>query len=203
MRPAGGGRMQMEGKVAVVTGAARGNGRAIAERLAAEGAHVVCGDVDQVTLQSTVSEIRANGGMAEPIMCDVSKEADVERLMAAAESKAGPHAVVAQAGILYENTLEDTTPEDWDRLMSVDLRGTYLCARAAIPRMRAIGGGSIVNMSGTYAFWAEPGVAATCAAKGAIMSLTRAIAIENGHSGIRCNCIVPGYVDSPMVGEWL
>src|SRR5437667_12509669 len=103
----------MEGKVAVVTGAARGNGRAIAERLASEGAHVVCGDVDEVTLHSTVAEIRGNGGMAEPVFCDVSKEADVERLMAAADSRGGPHAVVAQAGILDENTLEDTTPEDW------------------------------------------------------------------------------------------
>ena len=195
--------MQMEGKVAVVTGAARGNGRAIAERLALEGAHVVCGDLNGDAMERTVAEILSAGGKAEPVECDVSKEVDVEMLMSVAEERGGPHAVVAQAGILYENTLEDTEPADWDRMMSVDVRGTYLCARAAIPRMRELGGGSIVNMSGTYAIWAEPGVAASCAAKGAIMSLTRAIAIENGDAGIRCNCIVPGYVDTPMVAEWL
>jgi NAD(P)-dependent dehydrogenase (short-subunit alcohol dehydrogenase family) len=195
--------MQMEGKVAVVTGAARGNGRAIAERLAAEGAHVVCGDIDAAAIGATVREIFATGAKAEAVACDVSEEEDVERLMAMADRLGGPHAVVAQAGILYENTLEDTEPEDWDRMMSVDVRGTYLCARAAIPLMRKLGGGTIVNMSGTYAIWAEPGVAATCAAKGAIMSLTRAIAIENGDAGIRCNCIVPGYVDTPMVAKWL
>src|ERR1043166_2246534 len=143
--------MQMEGKIAVVTGAARGNGRAIAERLAREGAHVVCADIDGRAMERTVGDIASGGATAEAVECDVSKEEDVERLMSLAEEHGGPHAVVAQAGILYENTLEDTEPADWDRMMAVDVRGTYLCARAAIPRMRELGGGSIVNMSGTYA----------------------------------------------------
>jgi NAD(P)-dependent dehydrogenase (short-subunit alcohol dehydrogenase family) len=196
--------MRMDGKVAVVTGAARGNGRAIAERLASEGARILCADVDEKTLVATVADINAGGGgRAETVRCDVAKEDDIERLMSAAEERGGPHAVVAQAGILYENLLENTEPADWDRMMAVDVRGTYLCARAAIPRMRKLGGGSIVNMSGTYAFWAEPGNAASCAAKGAIASLTRAIAIEVGDAGIRCNCIAPGYVETPMVARWL
>lgn len=196
--------MNGNAKVAVVTGAARGNGRAIAERLASDGAFVLCADIDEQALQRTVAEIQAAGGEAEGVLCDVSKEDDVERMMAAAERRGGPHAVVAQAGVFFSDDLiEDTDLRDWDRVMAVDLRGTFLCARAAIPRMRRLGGGSIVTMSGTNAISGAPGAGVTAAAKGAIMSLTRAIAVECGDGGIRCNCIVPGYIDTPMVADWL
>jgi NAD(P)-dependent dehydrogenase (short-subunit alcohol dehydrogenase family) len=194
--------MRMQGKVAVVTGAASGNGRAIAERLAAEGAHVVCGDINAAGLAAVVAGIAAAGGKAEAVHCDVTSPGDVEQLVSAAASLGGPHAMVAQAGASYENKLEDTTPEAWDRFMAVDVTGTYLCMRAAIPRMRALGGGSIVAMSGTYAIKAEPGVAVQCAAKGAIMSLVRGVAVEVGQDGIRVNCIAPGYIETPMVQRW-
>ncbi|MDA8323992.1 MAG: glucose 1-dehydrogenase [Actinomycetota bacterium] len=194
--------MRMHGKVAVVTGAASGNGRAIAERLAAEGARVVCADLNAAGLAEVTAGITAAGGSAEAVTCDVSSPDDVAALFERAAALGGPHALVAQAGAMYENTLEDTTPEAWDRFMSVDVKGTYLCARAAIPLMRALGGGSIVAMSGTYAVQAEPGVAVQCAAKGAIMSLTRAIAVEVGPDNIRANCIAPGYIETPMVRRW-
>lgn len=194
--------MRMNGKVAVVTGAGRGNGRAIAERLAAEGAAVVLGDINEAEVTEVAQGIRATGGVAFAQRCDVSREDDVERLMARAEELGGPHAVVAQAGARLEATLMETTPEQWDWFMSVDVKGTYLCARAAIPRMRRLGGGSIVTMSGTYAYLPEQGVAVQAAAKGAIMSLTRAIAVEVGPDNIRCNCIVPGYIETPMVQLW-
>ena len=194
--------MRMHGKVAVVTGAASGNGRAIAERLAAEGARVVCADLNAAGLTEVTAAIMASGGAAEAVTCDVSSPHDVTALFERAAALGGPHALVAQAGAMYENTLEDTTPEAWDRFMSVDVKGTYLCARAAIPLMRALGGGSIVAMSGTYAVQAEPGVAVQCAAKGAIMSLTRAIAVEVGPDNIRANCIAPGYIETPMVRRW-
>jgi NAD(P)-dependent dehydrogenase (short-subunit alcohol dehydrogenase family) len=194
--------MRMSGKVAVITGAGQGNGRAIAERLAREGATVVLGDLNEDTLAEVVAAITAAGGTAVARRCDVSDPGDVEALMAEAERLGGPHAVVAQAGARLEATLENTTPEQWDRFMSVDVKGTYLCARAAIPRMRKLGGGSIVNMSGTYAYSPEPGVAVQAAGKGAIMSLTKAIAVEVGGDNIRCNCIVPGYITTPMVSDW-
>lgn len=195
--------MRMKDKIVVVTGAGRGNGRAIAERLAAEGATVVAGDIDEQAVREVADAANAAGaGRVVPVRCDVSQEADVDALMAEAERLGGPHAVVAQAGAILEATLEETTPEQWDRFLSVDLRGTYLCARAAIPRMRRLGGGSIVNMSGTYAYLPEPGVAVQAAAKGAIMSLTRALAVELGPDNIRVNCIVPGYIETPMVAHW-
>jgi NAD(P)-dependent dehydrogenase (short-subunit alcohol dehydrogenase family) len=194
--------MRMDGKVVVVTGAGRGNGRAIAERLADAGATVVLGDLNTDDLDTVVAAIRAIGGKAIAQRCDVSQEADVETLMSTAEELGGPHAVVAQAGASFEGTVENTTPEQWDWFLSVDLKGTFLCARAAIPRMRKLGGGSIVNMSGTYAYMPEYGIAVQAAAKGAIMSLTRALAVEVGRDKIRANCIVPGYIETPMVANW-
>jgi NAD(P)-dependent dehydrogenase (short-subunit alcohol dehydrogenase family) len=195
--------MQLENKVAVVTGAAQGNGRAIAERLAAEGALVVCGDIKDVELEAAVKGIIDAGGRAEALHCDVSRPDDVEALVAVAERQGGPHAVVAQAGGRFGGSIEDTTFETWNRVMAVDLGGTFLAVRAAIPRMRKLGGGSIVTMSGTFAWYAEPDVSADCAAKGAILSFTRAVAVECGQYGIRCNAIAPGYITTPMVTDYL
>lgn len=194
---------QLDNRIAVVTGAAQGNGRAIAKRLAEEGAYVVCGDIKEAELAATVAEIRAAGDKAEALRCDVSSAADVEALMAVAEKLGGPHALVAQAGGRFGGTIEQTTPETWDRVMAVDVRGTFLAVRAAIPRMRGIGGGAIVTMSGTFAWYAEPEVSADCAAKGAILSFTRAVAVECGQYGIRCNAIAPGYITTPMVTDYL
>jgi NAD(P)-dependent dehydrogenase (short-subunit alcohol dehydrogenase family) len=194
--------VRMEGKVAVVTGAATGIGRAVANRLAAEGATVVALDVDDDGLCEVVAEIVAAGGQAYAERADVSSAADLERAFARTEALGGPHAVVANAAIQYERTLEDTPPEDWDRVMGVNVRGVYLCARASIPRMRALGGGSIVNMASVNGFWVEPSLAAYCTAKGAVITLTRAIALENGRDGIRCNCICPGYIDTGMAQRY-
>ena len=194
--------MRMEGKVSVVTGAAAGIGKAIAQRLAAEGSLTVCADVDEGALRGAVDEITAAGGRALAHPCDVADAGQVEELMAFAEREGGPQAIVSNAAIQYERTLEDTPPEDWDRVLGVNLKGIYLCARAAIPRMRAKGGGSIVNMASVNGFWVEPALAAYCAAKGGVINLTRAIALENGKHGIRCNCICPGYIDTGMAQRY-
>jgi NAD(P)-dependent dehydrogenase (short-subunit alcohol dehydrogenase family) len=192
----------MDGKVAVVTGAATGIGRAIARCLAAEGALTLCADVDQDGAHRTLGEIGAAGGRAEAHRCDVSDAGEVERLMAAAEARGGPHALVSNAAIQYERTIEDTPPENWDQVLGVNLKGVYLCARAAIPRMRALGGGSIVNMASVNGFWVEPELGAYSAAKGGVINLTRSIALDFGRFGIRCNCICPGYVDTGMAQRY-
>jgi NAD(P)-dependent dehydrogenase (short-subunit alcohol dehydrogenase family) len=194
--------VRMQGKVSVVTGSATGIGRSVAERLAGEGALVLCADVDGEGVRSAVEAIEAAGGRAEAHVCDVSDAGQVEALMAAAERLGGPHAIVSNAAIQYERTVEDTPPEDWDRVLGVNLKGVYLCARAAIPRMRALGGGSIVNMASVNGFWVEPALGAYCAAKGGVINLTRSIALENGRYGIRCNCICPGYIDTGMAQRY-
>lgn len=194
--------MRMEEKTAVVTGAATGIGRAIAERLGAEGALTLCADVDADGVEATAGAIREDGGRAEARRCDVADPHDVEALMAAAEAKGGPHALVSNAAVQYEQTIEDTPPEDWDRVLGVNLKGVYLCARAAIPRMRALGGGSIVNMASVNGFWVEPSLGAYCAAKGGVINLTRAIALDFGRFGIRCNCVCPGYIDTGMAQRY-
>ena len=195
--------MRMDGKTVVVTGAARGIGRAIAERLAQAGAYTVCGDLDAEELGRVTAGIDGAGGQAEPHRCDVSDPEDVEQLILAAEARGGPHALVANAAIQYERTIEDTPPEDWDQVLGVNLKGVYLCARAAIPRMRRLGGGSIVNMASVNGFWVEPQLGAYCAAKGGVINLTRAIALDFGKDGIRCNCICPGYIDTGMAQRYL
>jgi NAD(P)-dependent dehydrogenase (short-subunit alcohol dehydrogenase family) len=192
----------MDRKTAVVSGAARGIGRAIAERLAAAGAFTLLADVDLDELEAVATAIEREGGRAEAHRCDVSDPDDVERLMAAAEQRGGPHALVSNAAIQYERTIEDTPPEDWDRVLGVNLKGVYLCARAAIPRMRRLGGGSIVNMASVNGFWVEPQLGAYCAAKGGVINLTRSIALDFGKDGIRCNCICPGYIDTGMAQRY-
>jgi NAD(P)-dependent dehydrogenase (short-subunit alcohol dehydrogenase family) len=192
----------MEGKTAVVTGAARGIGRAIAERLASAGAYTLCADIDIDELATVLEAIEGAGGRGEAHRCDVASAEDVELLMAAAEKRGGPHAIVCNAAIQYERTIEDTPPEDWDRVLAVNLKGAYLCARAAIPRMRRLGGGSIVNMASVNGFWVEPQLGAYCAAKGGVINLTRSIALDFGKDGIRCNCICPGYIDTGMAQRY-
>ncbi len=194
--------MRMHDRVCVVTGAGTGIGRAVAERLAAEGAYTLCADIDTASADETAAAIVAAGGRAEAVGCDVSSPDEVESLMARAESHGGPHAIVSNAAVQYEHTLEDTPPEDWDMVLGVNLKGVYLCARAAIPRMRALGGGSIVNMASVNGFWVEPALGAYCAAKGGVINLTRALALENGKDGIRCNCICPGYIDTGMAQRY-
>jgi NAD(P)-dependent dehydrogenase (short-subunit alcohol dehydrogenase family) len=194
--------VRMDGKVAIVTGSGTGIGRAVALRLSDAGALTLCADIDEASAVRTAEEIGTAGGQAEGIRCDVSDADDVERLVARAAEVGGPHALVSNAAIQYEHLLVDTPPDDWDRVLGVNLKSVYLGARAVIPHMRRLGGGSIVNMASVNGFWVEPALAAYCAAKGGVINLTRAIALENGRYQIRCNCICPGYIDTGMAQRY-
>ncbi len=117
----------------------------------------------------------------------------------AAAALGGLDVVVAAAGIAARGTVADTDPADWDRVLAVNLRGVYLTGRAAIPHLRAAGGGAIVNIASQLGLVAAAGAAAYCASKGAVISLTRAMAIDHGPEGIRVNCVCPGPTDTPLL----
>lgn len=193
--------MDLTGKVSVVTGAAQGNGFGIARALADAGSHVVLADHNESRLESAVVALEDRGDTVSATVCDVTDEDAVVKLMAAAHGVGGPDVLVAQAGLAYSALITETSVDDWNRLMTVDVTGTFLCVRAAIPYMVERGGGSIVTMSGTYAWVAEPGHALHAAAKGAVMSFTRGIACEWGHKNIRANAINPGWINTPMVAN--
>ena len=190
---------RLEGKRAIVTGAANGIGRAIALRLASEGARVVLADVDE----------EAAGGVADEIdgetlihKTDVTRNGDVETLVGRTVSEwGGLDVMVNNAGVGVAGTATTTTEEEYDRVMDVCVRGTFLGMKHAIPAIKDSGGGSVVNMSSVAALVGIVDRAVYSAAKGAIYSITRASAIDHVGEGVRVNCIAPGTVDTPWVAR--
>ena len=135
------------------------------------------------------------------LAADVSRSADVEKIFAGCQDRFGdPDILVNNAGIQVEKTIETTTEEEWDRIMAVNVKSIFLCARAALAPMRRRGGGSIINIGSYDGFVADPGLAAYCASKGGVHALTRAIAVDHGKDGIRCNVICPGWIETEMAG---
>ncbi len=186
-------------EVAVVTGAAQGNGRAIARGLARAGAKVACCDVQEDKLEATTREIEAAGGSALAIVLDVT---DGQRCMKVAEDveeKLGPAAIlVNNAGIVRRTPPDaETFAEDWDRVMAVNATGVMQVTRAFLPQLRATRG-RVINLGSIMSATAGPGIAAYAASKGAVLQLTKALAHDLAPDGIRVNALAPGVIETPM-----
>jgi NAD(P)-dependent dehydrogenase (short-subunit alcohol dehydrogenase family) len=190
---------KLEGKVALVTGAAMGIGRSTAVLLAKEGARVVLADIDEQNAKESSRQIEGAGGQAYFVRTDVSKSEDVEAAVNAAVETFGSIDVLHNnAAVALGETVVDTTDELWNRVLDVNLGGIYRGCKYAIPHMIRNGGGSIINSSSVQALRGFAGWAAYAASKGGIISLTQQVALEYAKHNIRVNCIAPGTIMTPM-----
>jgi NAD(P)-dependent dehydrogenase (short-subunit alcohol dehydrogenase family) len=192
--------VDLHGQSVIVTGAGNGIGQAIALAYAASGAHVVVGDVLAEDGEQTVAKITDDGGSALFVETDVSKVDDARRLVAATvERFGGVDVLVNNAGVGGTRLpLHEIEPDDFDRVIDVNLRGTFLCSKYAIPHLLAGQAGRIVNIASTYGVIGAPLSAAYCASKAAIINLTRQMAIDYGPEGLRVNALCPGYIDTGL-----
>jgi NAD(P)-dependent dehydrogenase (short-subunit alcohol dehydrogenase family) len=199
--------MRLKEKVSIITGAGSGMGRVAALRFAAEGSRVIAADNQKAAAEETVRQIRAAGGEATPITVDVSVEADAKAMVELAIQKYDRLDVLYNnAGIMPEadHSVVDTPVEAWDQVMAVNVRGVYLACKYAIPRMIERHAGSIINVSSFVALLgcSVPQDAYT-ASKGAVLALTRSLAVQFAPQGVRTNAILPGPVETPLLMEWL
>jgi meso-butanediol dehydrogenase/(S,S)-butanediol dehydrogenase/diacetyl reductase len=191
---------RLEGKVAIVTGGASGIGAATLRRFAAEGAAVVCADVDEAGGARVVEALVAAGGRAAFQRADVGVLADLEATVARAVERFGGLDVMHNNAVWCGGGyVADIDPEVWDRSLQVSLTGVFYGMRAAIPAMLERGGGSIITTSSVEGFYGEIMAAPYSTAKAAVINLTRTVAIEYGRAGIRANCICPGAVETPLL----
>jgi NAD(P)-dependent dehydrogenase (short-subunit alcohol dehydrogenase family) len=195
---------QLTAKVAAVTGGGSGIGAAIAELFARQGARVVVLDVDDRAARRTVAAIAAAGGNAESRVCDVSAADSVDAAFRHIVTAHGRiDILVNNAGIPHVGTIERTEEVDMDRLYAVNVKGVYLCARAAVTRMLAQGGGVILNMASITSLVGVPERFAYAMSKGAVLTMTMAIAVDYVKRGIRCNCICPARIHTPFVDAFV
>jgi NAD(P)-dependent dehydrogenase (short-subunit alcohol dehydrogenase family) len=191
---------KLAGKRALITGAASGIGRATALLFAREGAAVSIVDLDEPGGKAVVRSIADSGGRAIFVHCDVTRAAACRRAVRRTlQELAGLDILCNIAGIIRRATVLDTTEEDWDRLMAVNVKSVFLLSKAAIPIMSGAGGGVIINVGSGWGLTGGREAVAYCASKGAVVNMTRAMALDHGKDGIRVNCICPGDTDTPML----
>lgn len=194
--------MRLAGKVALITGGASGIGRATALLFAHEGAAVSVVDVDEAGGRAVVQEIIEAGGRAIFVRCDVTQAADCQRAVQQTVEKLGSLDILFNnAGIIRRATVLETTEEEWDRVMAVNVKSVFLLSKYAIPIMAQAGGGVIINTASGWGLVGGRKAAAYCASKGAVVNLTRAMALDHGEQNIRVNCICPGDTDTPMLRD--
>jgi NAD(P)-dependent dehydrogenase (short-subunit alcohol dehydrogenase family) len=196
--------MRLEGKAAVVTGAASGIGKGIALAFAREGAKVVVSDIAGESEQDTVSEIKDAGGEAIYFKADVSKTDEVDAMVKKCVDEYGAiDILVNNAGIVHQTNLEDFPEEKWDAIMNVDLKGVFLGIKKAVPHMLKKGKGKIVSITSIAGLVGFDQTSAYCAAKGGVIALTREAAVEFAPDKINVNCIAPGVVKTAMTEDML
>ena len=192
--------MRLASKAAIITGGGSGIGKAIAQAFVREGASVVIAGRDQAKLERAAREIGAD---CVTVRADVSKAADVERLVAAASGKFKRiDILVNNAGVLLPGTAEQLSEEDFDQTFSVNVRGLWLLSRAVLPHMRAAGGGSIINIGSVLSTLGARNRVAYSASKGAVLAMTKAMALDHAAEKIRVNCICPGIVETELVAKF-
>ena len=195
---------RLEGRKIIITGGAAGIGLSTARALLREGAAVALLDLDGAAAQASARALASDGGQAFGVACDVTDAASVERAAAAAREALGTiDGLFNNAGIADFGSVHNSTPESWQRVWAVNVTGTMLMSRAVLPEMIAAARGAIVNVGSVAGLVGIPGMAAYCAAKGAIVNLTRQMAAEYAKHGIRVNCVCPGTVGETAMGQQL
>jgi NAD(P)-dependent dehydrogenase (short-subunit alcohol dehydrogenase family) len=196
--------MKLDGKVAIITGAASGIGLASAIAFAREGARVVAVDVNRSRGEQAVQQIVAEGGEAVFECADISHEAVVSQIVADTVARwEGIDILFNNAGIVLVKPLEETTEAEWDRLMAINVKAAFLAIKHVVPHMRRAGGGVILNTGSIGSFVGQLNTPAYIASKGAIALLTKSLALDYARDGIRVNCLCPGITDTPMLREHL